>query len=245
MTDYLKNTVGALLCLIFTLGVITALIVISTGLSVEARLDLFEEDRAVEWATVVIYLAAFGIGLWYYLTRARGDLLLISATIFALIATLDELSFGERIIGFEAPRVGQTKLDAVHDLASIAKRQLKATTDHHYLLGGFILLVLILIGLWVCRILVRRGWTLRFGPEALFLILGAALLAYAQAIDINLRILPLKELKALYVEEVFELGSGLCVMCFAGLRGLAMRDASLTPSPLPSATGGGRLSPKI
>lgn len=183
-----------------------------------AREAIFEEDRIVEWMTVLAFAATFVLGMRKLRSKARSDLLLMAITVLAGLATLDELSFGERILGWEAPRVLGTKLDAVHDLFRIGQKVIKQYSDVPYLIAGLggIIGGILIFGLvaW----LRRRGWQLVLGPESALIGVAILCLAFAQGIDIDLRILRSNILKPLYVEEVLELGAGLLLFLFAMLR---------------------------
>ena len=200
----------------------------------DSREFLFAEDRIVEWTTVFAYFAAALAGFRLFATKARGDIVLLVVSAFAAIAVMEEISFGERILGFEAPRIGNTKMDALHDLLIVAKRGVKGISEHPYLVAAGVALMVAGLVIWICRALVRRGWTVRFGGEAVLLSLAVVLLAYAQAIDTNLRIVPHRLLKPLYIEEILELGAGLCLVFFVVLRDPRRRTAT---SAIPDRAG--------
>ncbi len=194
-----------------------------------ARETLFAEDRVVEWLTVVAFAAAFVVGIRKLRGGAGSDLLLLAATLLAALAVLDELSFGERIFGWEGPLVFGTKLDAAHDLFRIGQKVIKRYSDTPYLVAAVGLLVLgALAALLVAR-LRRRGWDLILGPE--LVLIGAAILclAVAQGIDIHLRILLSDILEPLYFEEILELSAGILFLFFALMR----RSGQLAPMQPP------------
>ena len=214
------------------MGALVAVSVLAPGL----RDPVFGEDRWVEWATVAAFAvtAAIGARLWW--RRRRSDLTLLAIAAFAVVAVLDELSFGERIFGYTPPRVMGTKLDAIHDLLLISKKVITAYSLHPRLVGAAILVGCLLLVGAATFVLLRRGWRLGLDRTSLLPVMAAILLTLAQAIDLNLG--PLWRLKPLYVEEVFELGAGLLCMVFVGRRrhvapipAVKSDPAASTPSP--------------
>lgn len=198
-----------------------------------AREAIFEEDRVVEWLTVAAFAAAFVLGIRRMRTGEGRNLLLLAVTAFAGLAVLDELSFGERLLGWEAPRLFGTKIDAVHDLLRIAQKLILWNSDTPYLVALLAVLILCALAGMLVLWLLRRGWRLAVGADVI--LVGAAILclAFAQGIDVDLKTLYAPVLKPLYVEEVLELGAGLLLAAFMllGMRnGPPSRSAVTTPS---------------
>ena len=204
------------------LAVATATIFCLVVLSVavpEWRPALFEEDRGVEWGTVLCFAAAFAVGLWRILSGNRNDLLLVLAVLASGLAALDELSFGERFIGFDAPEVMGVKLDAVHDLLSLTKTALREATSRPYLVAGGIALVLVALSVVLLRGLSRRGWRIwDDGPRTALFGLAVVLVGGAQMIDTNLNFVPTETLETFYLEEILELAAGVLVLGMCLLR---------------------------
>ena len=77
--------------------------------------QLLEEDRLVENLSAIIFLLVFITGLLFHFKseKRRKTLLLLSS--LGLLGFLDELSFGQRIYGFQIPVVLSVGIDAVHD----------------------------------------------------------------------------------------------------------------------------------
>ena len=181
---------------------------------------LLDEDELVEWGSVLAYYGAFGVAAVRLREgRVGRDLLLAAVAAFALLAALDELSFGERLLGWQPPEVMGTKLDGAHDLAMIAKKAILRWAERPYLVAGLLAAAAAAGAGAALAILARRGRRPRLGAEAWLLALAAAMLATAQAADLNLQALGSRVLGPLGAEEVLEMGAGLALLGFALLRG--------------------------
>jgi glycosyltransferase involved in cell wall biosynthesis len=76
------------------------------------------EDGFVETITALVFLTAGLIGLGQFFNHRRCWISLAIGAL-GLMAFLDELSFGERLLGYEAPIVRGMKIDAAHDLLDL------------------------------------------------------------------------------------------------------------------------------
>lgn len=175
---------------------------------------LFEEDGVVETGTALAFFLTACIGAWAAVQRVEPVRLLAVVAALAALATLDELSFGERLIGFEAPVVLNTKIDAVHDLFMLAKRLLETNVPAPYLTAGLLLLGGSALG----GFLAHRWWrtagrpALHVGaPHALFA-LAVLLVGAAQILDLKLRVTPHATLEPFYTEEALELAASLVLL---------------------------------
>jgi hypothetical protein len=85
---------------------------------------LMEEDRAVEWATVVLFLAAGGVRLSHAIRTRRVFDALVG--LFCVFVAGEEISWGQRLIGYTPPGVfleHNTQQEAnVHNFADIFGR---------------------------------------------------------------------------------------------------------------------------
>ena len=201
------------------LAVATGIVALAAGRP-DLRMLLLDEDRLVEWGSVLAYYAAFGVAAVRLREgRAGRDLLLAAVAAFALLAALDEFSFGERLLGWQPPEVMGTKLDGAHDVAMITKKAILRWAERPYLVAG-LLAAAVAAGAGVAlAILVRRGHGPRLGAEAWLLALAAAMLATAQIADLKLQALGSRVLGPLGAEEVLEMTAGLALLGFALLRG--------------------------
>ena len=208
----------ARIVLVVATATIVCLVFLSAAVP-EWRPALFEEDRAVECGTVLCFAAAFAVGLCWILSDSRNDVLLFLAVLASGLAVLDELSFGERFIGFDAPQVMGVKLDAVHDLLSLTKTLLKEGTSYPYLVAGGIALAAVALSVVLLRVLSGRGWVIwHDGPRMWLFALAVLLVGAAQMMDAGLRFVPEAALKALYIEEILELAAGILVLGVCLLR---------------------------
>ena len=235
VSRYMNYTSRSSVFLSLSLVGVTMLLATAFSVAVPSARDaVFGEDRLVEWMTVVAFAAAFVLGVHKLRSRAPRDLFLMAVTILAGLAVLDELSFGERILGWEAPYILGTKLDAVHDLFRIGQKLIKQHSDYPYLVAGA-------LGLAACSFIAvlvvwlrRFGWKLTLGAETVLIATAVVCLVVAQGIDINLRIIRSDILKPIYVEEILELGAGLLFLLFTHWRGTGFgsRRAASEPAHL-------------
>jgi hypothetical protein len=87
----------------------------------ESRSDLLVEDGPVETATAIAFIVAAVVGV-VMIRRSAAARVYWAIPAFALVAALDELSFGARIFGFGSPTIGGVKVDSLHDVFDIADR---------------------------------------------------------------------------------------------------------------------------
>ena len=188
---------------------LSALALAAPGL---ARWWIFAEDRLVETATAIAYLAAGLVAGRALLAGARPRSWLGFVAGVGLLGFLDEMSFGERMIGFEAPVVGGVKIDAAHDLAQLARRIL----DHAFdapVLTALALAACLLVAALALRAAMRR----RPPPHAGLIVAAVACVTAAQSFDLHLPFLRHDVLSATYLEESLELASGLFLLAFGWL----------------------------
>lgn len=102
----------------------------AAGLAVLSGLApwLYDEDGLIEWATALVFLAVFLLGTRRLLASAGTDraasACLGFATGLGLVCFLDEISFGERLIGFVPPRLLDENIDGVHDVLAVLRKVL-------------------------------------------------------------------------------------------------------------------------
>ncbi|MEM7710271.1 MAG: hypothetical protein AAF264_05865 [Pseudomonadota bacterium] len=181
---------------------------------------LFEEDRIVEWATVVAFAATGLFGLLTFWRSDRRNLVLLAVALIGWLGALDELSFGERVFQFEAPRILGAKVDSAHDLLLVARTAIyRLAGSYQYALAAMLLVLGLAAGWGVVHAAMARGWTL--GRRALLIlpVAATAAVALAQTIDVSLDLIPYKMLQRLYVEEVLELAAGILLLGYVRLWG--------------------------
>ncbi len=84
------------------------------------RYLLVEEDGLVESLSAAFYIFACVLGLLILKKRRAHKRLLVLVSALGLLGFLDELSFGERILGLSMPSVRGVSIDAAHDLFYLA-----------------------------------------------------------------------------------------------------------------------------
>lgn len=165
------------------------------------------------------------VGIWgLLLVRAReGEARWTAAGLsaFGIIGFLDEISFGERWFGFNAPVVYEKRIHGPHDLIKVARRLSENAVEADPVLfvlvaGSLGVLCLVLTFKPALRIY-RAAVASPLRPVYLMAVIAVVLLAASQAID--QRILFQREHRELFIamEELFELNAGLALLvaCFA------------------------------
>jgi len=109
---------------------------------------LFEEDSLIENLSAVFFLLSFFLSLLFFFKSNihRKALILISAV--GLLGFLDELSFGERLFGFNKPEIHGVQIDGVHDFFDLGYTVISELTYHYPIyvflfLGASIIMVTI------------------------------------------------------------------------------------------------------
>ena len=89
-----------------------------------ARPGILEEDHVVEWLSALAFLAAgvLGLGLWLRGRTPTERLAVAVAAFLGLLGFGDELSFGERLLSLDMPRIRGLKIDGAHDFAEVVAR---------------------------------------------------------------------------------------------------------------------------
>jgi hypothetical protein len=178
--------VGALIWIfLVTMGLSALTCVTVYTLVPEWRNQFADEDSLIEWCTAVFYLGGFLLGM-HAVSRSRAGrrvrLLLLAVPMLCLLGLLEELSYGERLFGFQAPEIYGTKFDALHDIGLLVSN----------VFGGAALLATALgsagIAFWLLRRvdLQRRAFELLKAHPALRFVLAALILGLlAQVIDLG------------------------------------------------------------
>ncbi len=226
---------GFSICFVGNAVVLALLCTLAPGL----RPALLEEDRLVENLTAFFFFCGFFVtALRLALSREghRATLALVCG--LALLACLDELSFGERLFELSMPTVAGTKIDGLHDFVSLAVRRARAagavglaSVAAAALVAGAAAAAVA----WRQRDRVARTWRAARGEPALTLVgLGAGLVAAAMVLDLHLFHVPGPPN---LIEEVFEMNAGLA-MLFAGISAARRRAPDPAGAPAPHPAGG-------
>jgi hypothetical protein len=171
------------------------------------RYRLLNEDSTLESLTVLLFLLAFLVlGAASLQRRPSRQHAYLPVAGLALLAALDELSFGERIFDFQPIMInGRHRIDAVHDIApmlyTMLQENIAVAVGLGLLAGG--------ITLWAAS----RYWQrlanvpslLQRYPAYGYVIAAATLIIAAIGIDLVAESQTLARL----VEEVLEMNAGL------------------------------------
>lgn len=120
-----------------------------------ARPIFVDEDSLMETATAGLGMTTALLGLGMLLSRPAGLVggrfwSLAGFTLLALLFMLDELSWGERIFGFEPPVVGGRKrIDSVHDGVGVLR--VMSGSREAFRVIWFVGTAAVLTGLWLAR----------------------------------------------------------------------------------------------
>jgi hypothetical protein len=176
------------------------------------RGPLFGEDRLVETATALLFLAAFIVGLAFLIAHRsrRYRVLLLIASSLGLLGFLDEISFGARLFGWSTPEMpGGGEFDGAHDLVILIYR-VGAEADPIVIAAicaTLVLTSLLCIRYWYAQVLSLTHRMLTDPAYGLFaLFVGGVAMAAVLDLDIGL----LRHLGP--VEEIVELNAGLALL---------------------------------
>ncbi len=119
---------------------------------------VYGEDRLIESASAVLFLAAFALAALRSARHParRGTVGVLGGV--ALVGFLDEVSFGERVFLLHMPRVSGVKVDAAHDLLDILWRRWQPSSSHdeRVVYGAIALAAVASVALIVAGLVVRR-----------------------------------------------------------------------------------------
>ena len=104
-----------------------------------------KEDHLLENLTIGLLLGTAFFGFINWKQRQANTTAIAIYTILAIIGFLDEVSFGQRLIGFTPPMAGGTSLDGFHDLANMFRKIISINLQYHPA-QTFIILALFLSG---------------------------------------------------------------------------------------------------
>jgi hypothetical protein len=204
------------------------------------RALIFGEDRGVEMATALLFLAAFAVGILHMCRSRQRDhpILLPVAAILGLIGFLDETSFGARIFGWSMPAMAEGgEFDGAHDLVILIYRlALRADPMLIAAVGtGASIVALVFAVRWRKELVALVG-RISADPTYLAMALFVAGVAFASLLDLEIGIL--RRLAPL--EEIAELDAALALLvAVTGASGRRARPAAaigITAAAMPNRT---------
>ncbi len=141
-----------------------------------------------------------------------------------LLGFLDEMSFGERVIEFSAPRLYGVEIDAAHDLFRVAYRLLTDFRYYHpvlaYLAAGAGAVVLAMLAYRYRSRLLRAASNAYRSPPCVIALLFVILVFLALVADLHI----LRSQLPIMLEEVFEMNAAVALLLFC----LAAAEGPLT-----------------
>ena len=93
--------------------------------------SISKEDHLLENLSTGLLLGTAFFGFINWKQRQANTTAIAVYTILAIIGFLDEVSFGQRLIGFTPPMAGGTSLDGFHDLANMFRKILSINLQYH------------------------------------------------------------------------------------------------------------------
>ena len=186
------------------------------------------EDNFVENLSAILFFISFFVGL-IILARFRKARLrkihyhpgYIAIPILGLIGFLDEISFGERLFGFEVPEVYGAKVASFHDAVDSVDHMLYRSIKYGDYLLLFLTLAVLIAALFGIIKLVRRyrkylrfDRILDFSKKHLpfrFLLISLGFILVAMMIDFDI-VGDHKAVPFMFVEEIFEMNAALTLL---------------------------------
>ena len=113
--------------------------------------SISKEDHLLENLSTGLLLGTAFFGFINWKQKRTNTTAIAVYTILAIIGFLDEVSFGQRLIGFTPPMAGGTSLDGFHDLANMFIKIISVNLEYHpnqtfialaTLLSSFLILIL-------------------------------------------------------------------------------------------------------
>lgn len=176
------------------------------------RALIFGEDRGVEMATALLFLAAFVVGILHLCRSRRRDypILLPVAAVLGLIGFLDETSFGARIFGWSMPEMAEGgEFDGAHDLVILMYRlALRADPMLIAAVGTGAIIVALIFAVQRRKALHALARRVSADPTYLAMALFVAGVSFASLLDLEVGIL--RRLGPL--EEIAELNAALALL---------------------------------
>jgi predicted ATP-grasp superfamily ATP-dependent carboligase len=178
-----------------------------------------EEDRFLETLTALVFAGGVLVGIAAFVRGRTAPAFYLIVPACSLLGLLDEISFGQRLFGFELPRLRHFEIDGVHDLFLVTYDVF--VTDNPFYLACYVLIPLLALagGSWL--VLSKPHWrgrlsripaTLRRHPPLPYVALAVFLLFVALTIDLDL----VETDWLLFIEELLELNVAVALL-FGGL----------------------------
>ena len=173
---------------------------------------LITEDSLVENLSNIFFLLSFLLCIVFYFKSNihRKAFILLSA--IGLLGLLEEISFGERILGFKALKIDGVKIDSVHDFFKLGCKLIKKLAIGYpvyaFIFTGIgIIAAIILLSKYRYQLIETISKILR-RPVFIFFAIFSILISISLLIDLGL-----VRVEALFmVEEMFEMNAAIALL---------------------------------
>jgi len=204
-------------------ALVTFVLAAATLLAPDVMARHVQEDASIEMATAFSFLlaAAFAAA---GACRGRADAWVLAVGTGSFIAFLDEISFGQRLAGWEVYRIYGVEIDAAHDFLLVARLFLADNFESPYLVFGVGVLAILCCAatvIWKCKLYIL--FLQSTSVDLVLVATAAGLIGASQVMDLELALLHHPAIEASYIEEHLELAAGLLTLWFVTYRVLAPR----------------------
>ena len=151
-----------LLATLVLVDLIAAVVFVTAPSAGTVRGYFISEDSLIENLTAGLYLCTFSAALLLLtngrLRNRKSCKWLGALSVLGLVGFLDEISFGERLFDLKMPVVGDTKIDAVHDLVDLGLSQVDRLGSEQAQLVLFVFLSGLVL---LCAAILKYGKSIR------------------------------------------------------------------------------------
>ncbi len=192
------------------------LVLVSAPEAGTVRGYIVNEDSLIENLTAGIFFCAFLFALVVFTAQGNRPAAerkwLFLLMVLGLACFLDEISFGERLLGLTMPMLGQTKIDSMHDLIQLGIDKVPGPITDYQL--QFLFLLLAVLGLFLLAALkyCKRNFSTviagKYFPLTFVMVCFFGLVSLALLLDAKL--FPFRGEQA--VEELLELNAALALL---------------------------------
>ena len=171
---------GALNAVLFSVFAVAALR--------QGPVEFLREDGPLENLTVGLYLVALVLALWgIRVVDRRRRWIAVSVAALAVFFALEELSYGERFIGYQVPTVLGVRFDAAHDIVDIGVEGWRLAMSERPVLTLVVTILLAGLAGWSCwrfrRSIAATAARMWSDPAVRFVALAFALNVFAVVAD--------------------------------------------------------------
>jgi len=178
----------------------------------EYRNFLVAEDSFIENASAFLFLFTSLVAIKFAIAIPERKPLFLFISAFGLLAFLDEISFGKRIIDYGSPKVKGKTIDSCHDFVDVAILSLPDITSSVLLTIMFS--AVLFLALYI--ILKYRNAIIslfnKYKKHPSFLMLMFFILLVTAATLFDLQLISTNQFNLVVLEELFELNAGFAFL---------------------------------